>query len=900
MPPKMKKGHKSTASVASLDRKDKHASPEIKGKLGSSRTNDGDHSKLKMPCSVKTTQESGKKKENLDKKDKHVSSENKGRLGNSRSSGEGDCNVKTLSKKNKSGKSNGSLDRKGDHVSSKNEGRLSNRGSYGEGDPNLKMPSKNKKAHKSTASILSLDRKDKRVSPEIKGKLSSGRTNGNGHSKVKMPCLMQKTQVSGKRKENLDKKDDHVSAENKGRLGNGESGGKVDCNVKTLSKTNKRCESGKSNGSIDRKEKHVSLKNEGRHGNLRSDVEGDPHLKALSKRKKQRKSRKKNQSLENKDEHGSLENDDRICNSSNCDEGDPNLKMCSKMKKTDKSTERVGSLDKKDKHVSSKIKGKLGSSRINGKGHSKMKIPLLIKKTQESGKRKENHDKKDEHVSPETEGMLGNRRSGGKGDCDLKTLSKWKKRCESGKSNGSLDRKEEHVSSKNEGRLGNSMDHDDERMNLKKTVVGGIPGRWIGKVFVSNTEITRRSNGTIVLEGFYEGRSVAVKRLVLARHAVALQEIESLTASDQDPNIVRLYGAECDQDFVYLALERCACSLDDLIRAHSNSSEKSVFPRDPASNAMQLDLVEGTMLDVNLWREDGHPSPLLIKLMRDVVSGLVHLHRSGIIHRDLKPQNVLITKELCAKLSDMGISRLLPGDASSSEYLVSDCGRSGLQASEQLCPAQRMCSVDAFGLGRVLFFCVTGGRHPFKDSLKGKSNIEKNTMDLSPVEFMPEAADLFARLLNPNPNLRPKALEVLHHPLFWDSKKRLSFHREISDWVQPKARGGTDPDLLEKLESIAQRVFDEEWNGKIDCEFIKHMGKFKAYEFKKVTDLLRIVRNTFSHYRELPPEIQEIVGTSPEDLDSYFTRRFPKLLIETYRFVSMCGEDDRFPEYFNQ
>ena len=52
---------------------------------------------------------------------------------------------------------------------------------------------------------------------------------------------------------------------------------------------------------------------------------------------------------------------------------------------------------------------------------------------------------------------------------------------------------------------------------------------------------------------------------------------------------------------------------------------------------------------------------------RDVVSGLVHLHDLGIIHRDLKPQNVLITKEkaLCAKLSDMGISRRLDGDMSS-------------------------------------------------------------------------------------------------------------------------------------------------------------------------------------------------------------------------------------------
>jgi serine/threonine-protein kinase/endoribonuclease IRE1 len=52
---------------------------------------------------------------------------------------------------------------------------------------------------------------------------------------------------------------------------------------------------------------------------------------------------------------------------------------------------------------------------------------------------------------------------------------------------------------------------------------------------------------------------------------------------------------------------------------------------------------------------------------REVVSGLAHLHELGIIHRDLKPQNVLIIKErsLCAKLSDMGISKQLPEDMSS-------------------------------------------------------------------------------------------------------------------------------------------------------------------------------------------------------------------------------------------
>lgn len=50
-----------------------------------------------------------------------------------------------------------------------------------------------------------------------------------------------------------------------------------------------------------------------------------------------------------------------------------------------------------------------------------------------------------------------------------------------------------------------------------------------------------------------------------------------------------------------------------------------------------------------------------------MVSGLAHLHDLGIIHRDLKPQNVLIIKEktVCAKLSDMGISKRLLEDRSS-------------------------------------------------------------------------------------------------------------------------------------------------------------------------------------------------------------------------------------------
>lgn len=51
-----------------------------------------------------------------------------------------------------------------------------------------------------------------------------------------------------------------------------------------------------------------------------------------------------------------------------------------------------------------------------------------------------------------------------------------------------------------------------------------------------------------------------------------------------------------------------------------------------------------------------------------MVSGLVHLHELGIIHRVLKPQNVLMIKgrsTLCAKLSDMRISKKIPETRSS-------------------------------------------------------------------------------------------------------------------------------------------------------------------------------------------------------------------------------------------
>nr|CAD1818781.1 unnamed protein product [Ananas comosus var. bracteatus] len=422
-------------------------------------------------------------------------------------------------------------------------------------------------------------------------------------------------------------------------------------------------------------------------------------------------------------------------------------------------------------------------------------------------------------------------------------------------------------------------------------------GRWVGKLFVSNTEIGRGSNGTVVFEGFYDGRPVAVKRLLCAHNDVARKEIENLIASDQHPNIVRLYGVEQDLDFIYISLERCSCSLADLIQHCSKSSTESPASNSEIESSVQLNYLKGIEREMELWRRDGLPSAQLLKLIRDVISGLAHLHELGIIHRDLKPQNVLICSDgiIKAKLSDMGISKRLQADMSSLSRHATGYGSSGWQAPEQLRHGRQTRAVDLFSLGCILFYCITKGRHPFGDYFERDMNILNNRLDLFVVDYIPEAVHLLSQLLDPDPERRPRAAEVLCHPLFWSSEMRLSFLRETSDRIDK----ANETDLLNALENVAPSAFGGKWGEKLDAALIADMGRYRKYNFESLRDLLRLIRNKSSHYRELPTELQEKIGSFPEGFDQYFSSRFPRLLIEVYKVMCMyCREEDSFSKYF--
>ncbi|KAJ4900476.1 Serine/threonine-protein kinase/endoribonuclease IRE1b [Raphanus sativus] len=453
---------------------------------------------------------------------------------------------------------------------------------------------------------------------------------------------------------------------------------------------------------------------------------------------------------------------------------------------------------------------------------------------------------------------------------------------------------------KNGNISGENKDQENEkklRMSFPDLNNNALEGYRVGKLFVSNKEIAKGSNGTVVLEGSYEGRLVAVKRLVQTHHDVAQKEILNLMASDKHPNIVRWYAVDQDEHFIYISLERCACSLNDLINASSGLLESPTASSSVQS--IQISPIVENGKGVELWKENGHPSPVLLKLMRDIVTGLVHLHDIGIIHRDLKPQNVLIVKNssLCAKLSDMGISKRLPADTSALTRNSTGSGSSGWQAPEQLRNERQTRAVDLFGLGCVLFFCMTAGKHPYGDNFERDINILNDRKDLFLIESIPEAVHLLSGLLHPDPNLRPTAQEVLHHPLFWNADMRLSFLRDASDRVELENRE-EGSQLLAALESTAAVTLNGRWDEKLDGIFLDNIGRYRRYKFDSIRDLLRVIRNKLNHYRELPSELQELLGSVPEGFDRYFSSRFPKLLIQVYTVLfNYCNNEEFFFKY---
>uniref|UniRef100_A0A8C7JAQ7 non-specific serine/threonine protein kinase n=1 Tax=Oncorhynchus kisutch TaxID=8019 RepID=A0A8C7JAQ7_ONCKI len=374
--------------------------------------------------------------------------------------------------------------------------------------------------------------------------------------------------------------------------------------------------------------------------------------------------------------------------------------------------------------------------------------------------------------------------------------------------------------------------------------------------------------------GRFDGRRVAVKRILPECFDVAEREVQLLRESDEHPNVIRYYCTERDKLFTYIAIELCAATLQQYVEdpsCHAGSQPCHVY-------------------------------------LQQTMCGLSHLH--SLKHRDLKPRNILLSQpgplgRVRALISDFGLCKKIPEGRTSFSLRSGIPGTEGWIAPEVLLdtpgnnPTRCDQAVDVFSAGCVFYYVVSRGQHPFGDTLRRQANILTGeyflTHFLEDVHDDVIARDLIERMINSDPESRPSTSSILKHPFFWSPDKQLQFFQDVSDRIEKEP---TDSTMVVRLETAGRAVVRTNWRMHISVPLQTDLRKFRTYKGNSVRDLLRAMRNKKHHYHELPAEVQETLGEVPEGFVSYFTSRFPRLLLHTHTALSSCSHERLFQPYY--
>ena len=450
-------------------------------------------------------------------------------------------------------------------------------------------------------------------------------------------------------------------------------------------------------------------------------------------------------------------------------------------------------------------------------------------------------------------------------------------------------------------------------------------------VIYTDKVIGQGSCGTSVFEGSFEGRDVAVKRMLSQYYDLASQEVSFLQQSDDHPNVIRYFCQQKDDHFLYIAVELCQASLFEVWE-----------PEKAKTDARQLQLQ-------TLKNEISKDVP---KTLQQLAAGLYHLHNLRIIHRDIKPQNILVAFPKKNQnngprlvISDFGLGKNLPENVSTLVDPTGNAGTSGWKAPELISQPSKDTeskhsqsnshtgnsenvngggtsgvkrAADIFSLGCLFFWVLTGGIHPYEDENGWQQlrelNIKRDNKKMDVLAGWSDAYEpmqLITWMLEHAPENRPTALQVLNHPFFWSVEKRLAFLCDCSDHFEREPRGTPeynyqdDSDDLRVLENRAEEVIGSplekaDFLKRLDRSFVDTLGRQRKYNGDRLLDLLRALRNKKSHYEDMPENVKKTVGPLAGGYLSYWCNRFPRLLMACCEVVNDCGLEgnDRFKGYF--
>ncbi|GFQ93195.1 ribosomal protein S6 kinase alpha-3 [Trichonephila clavata] len=232
------------------------------------------------------------------------------------------------------------------------------------------------------------------------------------------------------------------------------------------------------------------------------------------------------------------------------------------------------------------------------------------------------------------------------------------------------------------------------------------------------------------------GKAFAVKILKTGVHDCS-EEIEILSRHGKHPNIVTLYEAFQDDEYIYLVMELLqGGELLDRIQKYESFSEREV----------------SAILEV-------------------IMSTIKYLHDNGVVHRDLKPSNILYSGStfdpLTLRICDFGFAKQMKAE---NGLLMTPCYTAHFAAPEVLKRQGYDEACDIWSLGVLLCTLLTGmspfANGPEDDMKKILARLELGKIDMDTEiwrRISLSAKNLVIKMLDLNPKNRYSAADVLNH-----------------------------------------------------------------------------------------------------------------------------------------
>ena len=205
------------------------------------------------------------------------------------------------------------------------------------------------------------------------------------------------------------------------------------------------------------------------------------------------------------------------------------------------------------------------------------------------------------------------------------------------------------------------------------------------------------------------------------------------------------------------------------------------------------------------------PKEISYSILHDVALGLCYLHSQTppIIHRDLSSNNVLLTPNMTAKISDLGVARILNLTPLQVSRMTQTPGTPAYMPPEVMVANPKYdTSVDEFSYG-IMMIHMFSGQWPEpqvgQTRIKGGKLIpvteaERREKFFEAIEDGHPLMDLIHRCINNDPQLRPHAGDIIRRVSRVASQFPASFANRLEMLRQIEAIEGEKRALTEEGE----------------------------------------------------------------------------------------------------